>query len=206
MVNRTLCAVGAGCLLLLCVGVPVESSPPAGPDGAVVVNKTASRRNFESVNPGARVAMSSGRITQVYGRAFSHGQTAADSAESFRLDHTAMFGVPAEEIVAVGPFRDGHHVQQIMYNQATGTYKFTGFFYTQERQGIPVFRSALKLLVRNDPGYPLVLAAADLRDLGALQVPAQAAAAPMQPAAVESALQRATHVTIVEGGQPGCSM
>ena len=63
MVNRTLCAAGAGALLLLCVGVPVESSPPAGPGGAVVVNKTVARRNFELANPGARVAMSSGRIT-----------------------------------------------------------------------------------------------------------------------------------------------
>ena len=198
MVNRTLCAIGAGGLLLLCVGVPVESSPAAGPDAAVAVNKTVSRRNFESTNPGARVAMSSGRITQVYGRAFSHGPTAAESAENFRLGHTAMFGVPAEEIVAIGPFQDGRHEQPIMYDQATGTYKFTGFFYTQQRQGIPVFRSALRLLVRNEQGFPLVLAAADLRDLGELQVPANAAGA-VGPAAVQAALQRAQEVAIVAG-------
>ena len=198
MVNRTLCAVGAGGLLLLCVGSPVESSPLAAPDGAVVVNKAAARQNFELSNAGTRLAESAGRITQVYGRAFSHGATAAQSAESFRLDHAEMFGTPAQEIVAVGPFADGHHVQPIMYDQATGTYKFTGFFYTQQRQGVPVFRSALRLLVRNEQGFPLVLAAADLRDLGALEVPANAAG-PRQPVAVPAALQRAREVALVAG-------
>ena len=178
MLHRTLCAVGAGSLFLLCVGVPVESSPPAGPDGAVVVNTTVSRRNFALANPNARVATSSGRITQVYGRAFSHGRTAAESAESFRVDRSAMFGVPAADLVAISPVPGGEHIQPIMYDRVTGTFKFTGFFYTQQRQGVPVFRSALKLLVRNLPDNPLVLASVDLHDLGGFQVDEQVIAAP----------------------------
>ncbi len=202
MVNRTLCAVGVAWLSLLFVGMSVQSSPLGAQPGATAVNKTAARNQFLMTNQRALFAERAGRINRVYGPAFSHGATAAASAESFRLNHAEMFGVPAADLVAISPVPGGEHVQPIMYNQATGTFKFTGFFYTQQRQGVPVFRSVLKLLVRNETGFPLVLASADLRDLGDLQVPAQAVAAPMQPAAVESATQRASQITFVEGGVP----
>jgi hypothetical protein len=202
MVNRTLCTVSAAGLSLLFVGMSVQSSPPGALPGATVVNKAAARSQFLMTNQRTRLAERAGRINRVYGPAFSQGATAAASAESFRLNHAEMFGVPAADLVAVNPVPGADHVLPIMYDQATDTYKFTVFVYTQQRQGVPVFRSALKLLVRNEAGYPLVLASADLRDLGDLQVQAQAAAAPMQPAAVESALQRATQVTFAAGGVP----
>ncbi len=61
-------------------------------------------------------------------------------------------------------------MQPLVFEPATGTYKFTAFNYTQVRSGVPVFRSKLTMLVRNEPGFPLVLASADLRDLGPFQV------------------------------------
>ncbi len=201
MLNRTLCAVGVVGLSLLAVGTSVQSSPGAL-RGATAVNATAARTQFLMSNQRTRFAERAGRINTVYGPAFSHGVTAAASAESFRLNHAEMFGVPAADLVAISPVPDGEHVQPIMYDQATGTYKFTGFFYTQQHQGVPVFRAALKLLVRNEAGFPLVLAAADLRDLGGMQFGPQVAAAPMQPVAVESAMHRAMQVTFAEGGVP----
>ncbi len=56
-----------------------------------------------------------------------------------------------------------------MYNRDNGAYKFTLVYYSQYRDGIPVYKSDLRLLVRNEPDHPLVLAASSLRDLGELQ-------------------------------------
>ena len=201
MLNRTLCAVGVVGLSLLVLGTSVQSSPGSLP-ATTAVNKTAARNQFLMANQRTRFAERAGRINTVYGPAFSHGVTAAASAESFRLDYAEMFGVPAADLVAIRPVPGGEHVQPIMYDRATGTYKFTGFFYTQQHQGVPVFRAVLKLLVRNEAGFPLVLAAADLRDLGGMQFGPQDAAAPMQPVAVESAMHRAMQVTFAEGGVP----
>ena len=203
MFNRTLCAAGAAGLSLLFVGTSVQSSPPGGLSGATVVDKTAARNQFMMANQRTRFHEQAGRITGVYGPAFSEGMTAEQSAESFRLNHSEMFGVPAAELAAVSPTPGGTHVQPIMYDQATGTYKFTGFFYTQHRQGVPVFRAALKLMVRNEPGFPLVLAAADLRDLGDMVVQPQAAAAAMLPVAIESAMQRQRRLNLSTSVEPG---
>jgi hypothetical protein len=63
-----------------------------------------------------------------------------------------------------------------MYDRLEDEYRFTGVYYTQTEGGIPVFRSRLTLLVRNEAGYPLVLAGADLRDLGGFSVNAKVAA------------------------------
>ncbi|UCF49751.1 MAG: PKD domain-containing protein, partial [Thermoplasmatales archaeon] len=57
------------------------------------------------------------------------------------------------------------NIQPIMYNSDTGEYKFTGLNYNQYKNSIPVFRSRLILLVRNEENYPLVYASVDLRNL-----------------------------------------
>jgi len=58
-----------------------------------------------------------------------------------------------------------------MYDRDSGAYKFTLFYYIQQRAGIPVFRAELRLLVANRAGSPLVWAASTLRDLGNFQPP-----------------------------------
>ena len=60
----------------------------------------------------------------------------------------------------------------VMFDAAAGAHRFTQLRYRQVRDGVPVFRSGLSLLVRNEPGYPLVLAATDVRDIGDFTVPA----------------------------------
>ncbi|MGB2769530.1 MAG: choice-of-anchor J domain-containing protein, partial [Candidatus Zixiibacteriota bacterium] len=57
-------------------------------------------------------------------------------------------------------------LQPVMYERETGQYKFMGVYYSQSKEGIPVFNTRLALLVRNEAEYPLVLASADLRNLG----------------------------------------
>ena len=125
-----------------------------------------SQDRFLSEKPQTGLFFTDGRVTQVYGKAFSQGATPQASAEAFLSDYAQMFGVSVEELAPGGPQAGGAHVQPIMYNAQTGQYKFTGLFYTQQRDGIPVFRSRLTLLVRNEMGYPLVLASSSLNDLG----------------------------------------
>lgn len=61
-----------------------------------------------------------------------------------------------------------------MYDEETDSYKFTGVYYRQQQGEIPVFRSRLTLLVRNEQDSPLVLASSNLRDLGGFEVAPQA--------------------------------
>lgn len=120
-----------------------------------------------------------GRIERIYGAAFSQGNSALDSAEQFKQNHAQMLGANANELVpsdvGAARFADDSagvvpHIQPIMYLPAAGTYKFTGVNYRQVRDGIPVFRSRMVLTVRNEDGFPLVLANPDVRDLGAFTV------------------------------------
>ena len=165
--------VGVGGVFLLAVAAFTSAS--AGPPDQALTEAEAISQ-FTAANPGTAFYERGTRITRVYGRAFSHGVDAIDSAEQFVQNHARMFGVAPANLIPVGPFPDGRHVQPIMYDRETNTYKFTGVYYTQTEGGIRVFRSRLTLLVRNEAGYPLVLAGADLRDLGGFSVNAKVAA------------------------------
>jgi hypothetical protein len=154
---------------------------------------------FVSDHPGTRVVERAGRVRQIYGRPFADGASALESAESFRTRHAGVFGALPGELVLVPDGPDAG--QPVMYQPHTGTYKFTTYVYTQQRAGVPVFGSALKVLVRNEPGHPVVLANADLRDLGAFAVDRRAMAARPQAAAASAAIRRAGELAIV-AGQP----
>ena len=164
--------VGVGGVFLLAVAAFTSAS--AGPPDQALTEAEAISQ-FTAANPGTAFYEQGSRITRVYGQAFSHGVDAIDSAEQFVQNHARMFGVAPANLIPVGPFPDGRHVQPIMYDRETNTYKFTGVYYTQTEGGIPVFRSRLTLLVRNEAGNPLVLAGADLRDLGGFSVNAKVA-------------------------------
>ena len=108
----------------------------------------------------ARVSayMREGRIKRLYGEPFSQGESPSGSAENFLQDNTHLFGVEPSDL-------GDQYFQPIMYNRDTGEYKFTSVNYAQYKDGIPIFRSRLILLLKNEEGYPLVLASVDLRDL-----------------------------------------
>ncbi|UCD75070.1 MAG: hypothetical protein JSV91_14950 [Phycisphaerales bacterium] len=153
MKRATLCLMSAGVLLT------IAASPASAANQSAI---TKSR--FLQERPQTGLYETDGRITQVFGRAFSHGTSPEQSARTFLDEYASMFGVPPQELVPEGP--GGLHQLPIMYNAETDSYKFTGLYYTQQRDGVPVFRSRLTLLVRNEAEYPLVLASANLHDLG----------------------------------------
>jgi hypothetical protein len=135
-------------------------------------------QRFLIERPGSDLFRRGDRIARVYGKSFSSGRTPEQAAERFLADHLAMFGVKRSELVKRGPFPDGRHVQPIMWDLEQERFRFTGLYYAQEVEGIPVFRSNLMLLMRNEAEFPLVLASADLRPVERFRVPQAAAAEP----------------------------
>lgn len=155
------------------------------------ISRAQAVESFRMTNRGSDVShYDDGKIARVYGNAFSTGHSGAQSARSFIERHSGMWGVPANELVARGPFEDGRHTQPIGYLPETDSYKFTGHYYTQMKDGLPVFRSKLVLLTRNEADNPLVLASSQLHDIRNFEVPQQLMRVAVDPARVEAAASR----------------
>src|ERR1043165_3873328 len=146
----------------------------AAPVAINLVDKSAAIERFVNDNPRAAFSYLGEQIHGLYGPAISTGQTAVQSAENFRQKYTDMWGVNASDLIPVGPFEDGRFTQPIMFIPETGKYKFTGVYYAQVRDGVPVFRGQIMVLARNVSGNPIVLASSDLRDIGTFRANATA--------------------------------
>lgn len=134
--------------------------------GTATPARAQAMSQFQSVNTNSHFSThKDGRIGRVYGRAFSHGNTAAESVNSFITQHSSMWGVNTNELIPEGPFEDRRHTMPVMYQPETDTYKFTATYYTQTREGLSVYGSKLVLLTRNEDNNPLVLASSQLFDL-----------------------------------------
>jgi len=162
--------------LFLALSGAALAGPVKGPvDGPLGVPSPAAESAFAKSNPESHFYRTGSRITSVYGKAFSFGATAKASAESFRAAHAGLFGVAPGELVDGTLATDGRSVRELMPDPETGRAKFTLVSYVQQRDGVPVFRGEARLLVRNEAGFPLVLARANVRDLGEFRVNANAA-------------------------------
>jgi hypothetical protein len=126
------------------------------------------RTAFLETHPGTGTFYNEGTISRVYGSAFSSGPNAVASAERFLRAHAAMFGSSFEQLLPIGPNGDGTHVLPMGYRAEEDAYRFSLVGYTQFLNGVPVFRGSVRCLVRNEPGYPLVLVSNELRDVSAL--------------------------------------
>ncbi len=139
------------------------------------INPAHSKLQLQNTTPRARFYESSpgGLTKRVYGTTLATGATPEAAAAEFCRLHVGVFGVAEADLDARGPLHDGRHAQPLMYDKATGTYKFTMVYYTQRRGGVPVFGSDLRLLVRNEPTHPVVWVGSSLRQLDDFQVPAR---------------------------------
>ena len=109
-----------------------------------------------------------GRLSRLYGRPMSHGDTAEQSAEAFLDAQIDLLSVRRDDLEFDD--RGGYgHIQPVMYLPETDSYKFTAVYYQQHRDGVPVYGGRLILLTRNEAGFPLVLANTDVRDIGNFQ-------------------------------------
>jgi hypothetical protein len=127
------------------------------------------RETFLRHYPGARFYEEHDRISRIYGTILGRGTDARSSASAFVRHGSAVLDVEPEDLLPLGPLHDRRHTQPLFYDEATNTHKFTLVYYSQHRGGLPVFRSDLRVVVRNEPGYPAVMVASNVYDLGAFQ-------------------------------------
>jgi hypothetical protein len=157
----------------LCFGL-ISSATGAGPLRPADASTRLER--FLTRHAGTSALTDGDRIAQIFGRPFSQGASARESGSRFRDAQAGLFGLRPEDLVETGASAGAPHLQPVFYDAGTGTYRFTAMYFAQQRDGIGVFRSRMVLLVRNEPGYPLVLASVDLRDIGDFAADAGAAA------------------------------
>jgi hypothetical protein len=151
--------------------------------------------------PTVQLYSEGGHLARVWATPFGFGESPEVTAQAFVQAYSSVFGVAADELLPGNGFNDLYTLP-LMYDAATDTYKFTLVYYRQYRDGIPVYKADLRLLVRNDDGYPLVLAASSLRDVGdwraAGQIPVpQEGAAHAAAAAFEPGLTRFSDAELV---------
>lgn len=144
-------------ILILTAGAAWAATPPGVQDALCALRATA---------PDAVVYESAIGFTRVGGVPLAFGESPIDAAEQFRVRHAGVFGVEPTDLVPAAWDERLDAVQPVMYEPERDDYKFMLVRYQQQRDGVPVFRSDLRLLVRNEPGYPLVLAASALRHIG----------------------------------------
>jgi len=161
--RRTAAAAAATFVSALCVTSFLHAQ--ASPLGGVVAT---AQQSFLESHPGAAFYFEEdGFLSRVYGPAFSNGASAVESADAFLQQHAGVLGSDFANLMPIGPNGDGAHVLQLGYDAADESYRFSLVGYTQHVNGIPVFRGDVRCLVRNEPGYPLVLVANALKNVSA---------------------------------------
>lgn len=151
---------------------------PSAADAAGGAESEATLAMLKADFPQVMLYKQGDRITRIYGTPLSSGSSAGDAAEQFRIKYSTVFGVDPDDLYPESILKDKQRTQPVMYNRETGEYKFTLVYYSQFKDGIPVYCADLRLLTRNEPGFPLVMAASALRDLGDFTVPADVAINP----------------------------
>ena len=156
----------AGVLVASTAALAVPGGTHEGkPSGAEDMMPPLSR--LQQAVPGLRVHVGpDGRIDRLYGKVFATGDSARETADAFLAANAAIWGVEARDLKAGGVLAGGGALQPMMYDPASGSYRFTGVYYSQVSGGFPVFESRALVLTLNDPDHGAVLAATDLRDLG----------------------------------------
>ncbi len=124
----------------------------------------ASDTVFKEAHPDSGVLRHGDQIARVYGN-FASGNSPSESALQF-IDQNALglYGVSPADLAPIGPFGSGEHVVQLMPDDF-GNFKFSSVYFTQQIQGIPVYKAGLIVLTRNEPGFPAVLASSTLWDV-----------------------------------------
>ncbi|MDE0890040.1 MAG: hypothetical protein OSA40_11330 [Phycisphaerales bacterium] len=127
---------------------------------------------FQSKHPGTGRTLIDGRIERIYGRAFSQGENASDSAGRFIAENAQdLWGVAPEQLLPIGPWGGADHVLPLMTDAVTGDAKFMLVGYTPHVDGTPVFDSAIRVLVRNEPGFPTVLVSSQIPQVENFAIP-----------------------------------
>ena len=150
----------------LCISsVAVASVIVSAASFAAELPASEAMQKLRSDHPKLRTFERNGQIHKLSAPELATGRTPIDAAENFISTWSEGLGVDPKEFIARGPFPDGHSVQELMYNQETGEHKFTGVYYMQTADGLPVYETRLMVLVRNVNGFPAVHSTTVLQDV-----------------------------------------
>lgn len=155
------------------IGLTAMTASAMQDGGEIIVPQPQAIAQFLNEHPGADILMNHDGVSRIYGKSFAGGATPADAANSFLNDHANVLGIPASDLTPGN--RVGVVEQPLMFDAASNSYEFTAVYRRHEAGGLRVGDSYLTVLVRNEPGYPVVLAVNSIKAIGAYQpdVPAQ---------------------------------
>ena len=139
--------------------------------GASEFTPTQAMDQIRKDHPKLITVQRSGQVHKILDKQLATGRTPIATAENFITTFSPALDVDANEFIQRGPFSDRHVEQELMYIPETGGHKFTGVYYMQTADGLPVYGSRLMVLVRNIKDYPAVSATTDLRDVKGYKAP-----------------------------------
>jgi hypothetical protein len=159
-----LCAVGVLSGLLLGLSASAATA---------TIDQSQASRDFRASHPRARMASADDGVRKIVDRSIATGSTPKAAAVAAKAAVSPMLGVDADAFIEVGPFPNGQHELELMYRPETDDYKFTAYYWTQTAAGIPVWRSRLMALVRNDNNAVVQVTGA-VRDVSGFSSPHRA--------------------------------
>ncbi len=183
--GRISALIGVSALLLVFIS---QTSGQSMSDGAAATTEVAVQSFLESHQFASVSRDQAGGIRRVYGRNLATGNSAVASAAALCRNAAPMLGVKIDDLAPTAlPQRQANEIP-VLYDPATGSYRFTALHFTQQRDGVDVYGSRLVVLVRNQPGFSVVLANAQLRNLHGYQI---------ARADVESGITDLTHQSVL---------
>lgn len=160
ILNRAAIAACVATTCLLSTELQAVQKIPAKQKGVATLSQ------FKALNQNAIMKTNEdGQVRAAYGSSLALGGSPEDSARNFLSQWADMYGTNMDELEAVGPYADGHSVQPLRYDRATGEFGMSLVNYRQTVNGIPVYGSRMMILVRHDPGFPVVNAKGDIKPI-----------------------------------------
>ena len=141
-----------------------------------------------------------GTANYIFGEALATGSSAVESAQNF---YNQIEGAYAEQIGQLVP----GEVHGVMFDKTTKTHKFSACRFQQTIGGIPVYKSGIGFLIRNEQDFPVVMSSNNFKELQGFDVAASAFVLPRATAAMikntEKFLSRSAQF---EGARPSGSV
>ncbi len=139
-------------------------------------------KDFQQAVPHAQFYKQHGIVDAIYGTQLSSGVSPLESANSFVTQWDGLFGTDIGTLVPRTNDDGSPALQGVMYDRQTNTHKLTVFRFDQVYKDLPVFRSGIGFLVRNENNFPLVMTGFNIKSMagfdGGQTIPAQAEVTP----------------------------
>jgi hypothetical protein len=140
----------------------------------------------------------SNTFAAIYGASLATGDSPADSAWNHVAEIAPLLGDDWGQLVPEVS-ADGETLHPVMRGAGAGQPGFFTFRFYQQFQGLPVFRSGIGFLVRNDASFPLVVSGFDIKHLAGFDTGGFDASRPVATRAMLGNVQRLMNV----GSEPG---